>query len=92
MAHLAIANGNDAKAARKHLEKWLDHCLADGRAHIRQTYLRRSDLLGRAVELLCQGRRYCGRVVELDPFQGILVQLDHGGARLFCPATTSLLS
>ena len=81
-----------ARSILTHLEEWLDHCLADGRAHIRQAYLQRSDLLGRTVELLCQGRRYCGRVVDLDPFQGILVQLDHGGPRLFCPATTSLLS
>ena len=81
-----------ARSILAHLEAWIDCCLSDRRQHIRQGYLQMSDLLGRTVRLSCQGRRYSGRVVDLDPFQGILVQLDHGGVRLFSPATTSLLS
>ncbi|MCK4849970.1 MAG: biotin--[acetyl-CoA-carboxylase] ligase [Phycisphaerae bacterium] len=81
-----------ARSILAHLEAWIDCCLSDRRQHIRQAYLQMSDLLGRTVQISCQGRRYSGRVVDLDPFQGILVQLDHGGVRLFSPATTSLLS
>ncbi len=81
-----------ARSILAHLETWIDCCLNDRREHIRQAFLQRSGLLGRSVQLSCQGRRYSGRVVDLDPFQGILVQLDHGGVRLFSSATTSLLS
>jgi len=76
----------------KHLDDWLQICLADRRQEVRQVYLDLSDLLGRSVKLTSQGREYSGRVVDLDPFQGILVQLDHGGVRLFTPAETTLLS
>lgn len=80
-----------ARSILSHLEAWIEHCLNDRREHIRQAFLQRSDLLGRTVQLTCQGHRYSGRVVDLDPFQGILVQLERGGVRLFSPATTSLL-
>lgn len=81
-----------ARSILGQLESWIDCCQSEGEGHIRQTFLQRSDLLGRDVRLSCQGRRYSGRVVDLDPFEGILVQLDHGGVRLFSAATTSLLS
>ncbi len=81
-----------ARSILSHLETWIDYCLQDRRRHICRAFLQRSDLLGRTVQLTCQRHRYSGRVVDLDPFQGILVQLERGGVRLFSPATTSLLS
>ena len=76
----------------KHLDEWIEICLADRQQKVRQVYLELSDLLGRSVKLTSKGREYSGRVVDLDPFQGILVQLDPGGVRLFTPAETTLLS
>jgi len=73
------------------LDEWLEACLADRQQQVRDVYLELSDLLGRSVEIACEGRRYSGRVVDLDPFEGILVQLDHGGVRLFTPAATSVV-
>ena len=81
-----------ARAILERLDHWLDVCLADQRQQIRQAYLEHSDLLGRSVKISSQDRHYSGRVVDLDPFKGILVQLDHGGVRLFTPASTSLLA
>ena len=82
---------SDAKRPREHLDEWLGVCAADGRQQVREKYLELSDLLGRNVKISCDGRRYSGRVVDLEPFKGILVQLDHGGVRLFTPANTSLV-
>ena len=81
-----------AHAILTRLEAWIDSSLHDRRDDIRREYLQRSDLLGRTVQLRSQGHRYSGRIIDLDPFQGILVQLERGGVRLFTPATTSLLN
>ena len=81
-----------ARAILTHLESWIDCCLGNQEQKIRTAYLELSDLLGQTVRLSSQGRTYSGRIVDLDPFQGILVQLDRGGVRLFQPATTSLLT
>jgi biotin-(acetyl-CoA carboxylase) ligase len=74
-----------------HLDEWVEDCLANQQQRLRQTYLEVSELLGQNVRIAYQQQRYSGRVVDLDPFQGILVQLDHGGVRLFEPAGTTLL-
>ena len=81
-----------ARSILKHLDEWLGICLSGGRQEVRDKYLGLSDLLGRSIEIACDGRRYSGRAVDLDPFKGILVQLDGGGVRLFRPAGTTLLA
>ncbi len=80
-----------ARSILKHLDEWLGICLTNDRQQVREKYLELSDLLGRNVKIACDRRQYCGRVVDLEPFKGILVQLDHGGVRLFTPASTSLV-
>ena len=80
------------RAILKHLDEWLEICLADGRQQVREKYLELADLLGRNVRIGCDGRQYSGRVVDLDPFKGILAQLDGGGVRLFKPAGTTILN
>ena len=92
MAGHLIDRHSLARSILKHLDEWIEHCLADRQQEVRQVYLELSDLLGRSVKLTSKHRQYSGRVVDLDPFQGLLVQLDHGGVRLFTPAETSLLS
>ena len=91
MAGHIIDRHSLARSILKHLDEWLGICRADGRQQVREKYLELSDLLGRNVKIACDGRQYCGRVVELEPFKGILVQLDRGGVRLFTPASTSLM-
>ena len=91
MAGHIIDRHSLARSILKHLDEWLGICLADGRQQVREKYLELSDLLGRNVKIACDSRQYCGRVVELEPFKGILVQLDRGGVRLFTPASTSLM-
>jgi len=91
MAGHIIDRHSLAREILKHLDEWLGICLVDGRQQVREKYLELSDLLGQNVNISCDSRQYCGRVVELDPFKGILVQLDRGGVRLFTPASTSLV-
>lgn len=80
-----------ARTLLDRLDEWIEICLTQNRQEVRSEYLELSELLGRSVRLISDGRKYSGRVVDLDPFQGILVQLERGGVRLFTPATTSLL-
>jgi BirA family biotin operon repressor/biotin-[acetyl-CoA-carboxylase] ligase len=62
----------------------------DGALH--EAWRARSSLLGRRVTVRADERRLTGRVVELDPKQGLMIQVD-GGAVVTLPAeTTSLLS
>ena len=91
MAGHIIDRHSLARSILEHLDEWLGICLADGRQQVREKYLELSDLLGRTAKIACDGRQYCGRVVDLDPFKGILVHLDRGGVRLFTPASTSLV-
>ena len=43
------------------------------------------------MHLQSAGRRYSGRIVELDPQAGIVVELGQGGRRLFDPHTTTVV-
>lgn len=64
---------------------------ADDRA-LHRAWKARSCLLGRRVTVDAEGRPLTGRVVELDPKHGLMLQVD-GGAVVTLPAeTTSLVS
>jgi BirA family biotin operon repressor/biotin-[acetyl-CoA-carboxylase] ligase len=54
-----------------------------------ETWQSHSHDIGRRVELMADGERYAGVMIDVHPTSGILVQLDLGGRRHFDPATTS---
>lgn len=73
------------------LDQWLDaDALADPQ-RLKDEWCGRSRLIGCRVRLRAQDRVYEGIVVDLDPDAGILVALDEGVQKLFCPLTTSSL-
>lgn len=45
--------------------------------------------IGARVELQCDGHTYRGRIIDVHPRDGLLVQLDDGGRRQFDPAVTT---
>ena len=51
----------------------------------------RSILFEQRVTVECDGRRYTGRVVDLDTEAGLMIAVDHGPVTVFPAATTSLV-
>lgn len=52
-------------------------------------WLNRSTDVGTHVTLHHDGHAFAGRILDISPKSGLLLQLDDGGRRLFDPATTS---
>ena len=71
------------------LDRWLDPQVLEDRRHLREQWCRRGQTIGSRVRLRSHGKVYAGVVVDLDSDAGILVALDEGAQRLFCPLTTS---
>ncbi len=53
------------------------------------TWRRHSADVGERVTLTADGRTFCGRILDVHPTDGLLLQLDDGGRRHFDPAATS---
>lgn len=47
--------------------------------------------IGAHVTLVSQGQSFCGRIIDVQPHSGLLLQLDAGGRREFDPVTTTRL-
>lgn len=69
-------------AARRH----------DGIAALREAWLARCEPLGGQVALRHDGRTYSGTTVDIDASAALVVQLDHGGRRVFHAGDTSVVS
>lgn len=54
-------------------------------------WCRLSIQLGHRVTILFNGRQYRGNCIGVDPVQGLVVQLDHGGVRMFDAAHSSIV-
>ncbi len=65
------------------LDEWLARPARVSRKRIREAWLARSAPLGQRIRLRHAGKEYVGCVVDLDPTAAIVVQLEHGGRRLF---------
>lgn len=58
---------------------------------LHDAWRRRAALLQQRVTVDAQGRRLTGRVIDLDPAEGLLLQLDRGQVLTLPAATTSLV-
>jgi len=81
-----------AQALLESLEYWHVKSLTCGSEWLAGEWLNHAQPLGQRVHLLSAGRRYSGSLVEIDLHAGILIELDHGGRRLFSPFTTTIES
>ncbi|MBN2375863.1 MAG: biotin--[acetyl-CoA-carboxylase] ligase [Sedimentisphaerales bacterium] len=55
---------------------------------LHQSWLGRCDELGRRIRLVCNNQTFEGRVIDVCPEKGLLLQLDAGAVRVFDAATT----
>ncbi len=88
---VAIDRGAVARGVIEQLDHWYHLASTHTAEFVRDAWMACALSLGHRLHLQSAGRRYSGRVVELDPQAGILVELEQGGRRLFDPHTTSVV-
>jgi BirA family biotin operon repressor/biotin-[acetyl-CoA-carboxylase] ligase len=83
-ASLASAVGHDvdrialARAILARLDAWLASITDDGRKQLHDAWLARSDMVNQRVTIASQGREYTGRVLDVQPSDGLAVRCDDG--------------
>jgi len=95
----AIDRAAVARSVLERLEVWLGR-VAEGpsgagagwQEALAATWRRHSGDMGERVTLTADGRTYCGRILDVHPTDGLLLQLEEGGRRHFDPASTSRAS
>ena len=71
------------------LEDWLKAASAEGGLErLHQSWLGRCDEVGRRIRLISDNQTFEGRVIDVCPKKGLLLQLDAGAVRVFDGATT----
>lgn len=70
------------------LDEWVGRIDGAADKTLSEAWLARSGEIGQRIELVRDGVQFRGTVVDLDPSEGLLVQLDGGGRALFDPLTT----
>lgn len=71
------------------LDHWLDPAATPGEKVV-ERWRNLSIQLGHRVELVYGGRRFAGNCIGIDPEEGMIVQLDRGGRRMFDAAHTTI--
>jgi len=72
------------------LDHWLTAAARD-KQRIIDTWSQLSTQLGQRVTLSCDGRQSTGNCIGVDPEQGLILQLDRGGVRMFDAAHTTIV-
>ena len=65
--------------------------ISDGCQSLHDEWLNRCDNLGRRLTLLQNNQRYTGRIIDVNPQAGLMLQLDTGAVKVFPGATTSVV-
>ncbi len=78
-----------ARRALTSLDHWLKVAERNGK-QVTQTWSRLSTQLGQRVTLSCNRRRFTGNCIGVDPENGLILQLDRGGIRMFDAAHTTI--
>jgi BirA family biotin operon repressor/biotin-[acetyl-CoA-carboxylase] ligase len=79
-----------AKRLLVSLDDWLGEVKKDGNVVVDRWY-QLSAQLGRRVTLKYNSRSFTGRVLGIDPQEGLIVQLENGGIRMFPAAHTAMV-
>ncbi|MHC4564995.1 MAG: biotin--[acetyl-CoA-carboxylase] ligase [Planctomycetota bacterium] len=72
------------------LDHWLD-LAADSNQKVIDEWRNLSIQLGHRVKLIYNGRQFAGNCIGIDPEQGLILQLDTGGIRMFDAAHSSIV-
>lgn len=80
-----------AQLLLRRLDALLGEARQDGPEPLHLAWRQRCDDIGRRLTLRCDNRDFTGYVVDVDPLQGLLLQLDVGTLKTFDPATATVL-
>jgi BirA family transcriptional regulator, biotin operon repressor / biotin---[acetyl-CoA-carboxylase] ligase len=87
-----------ARSLLRHLDRWLAMSIdpANGPddtllVELHSAWEHYAETIGQRVRLRSQGRDYAGRTIAVDPFGGLIVQVDDGKREWFDPLQTTLL-
>ncbi len=72
------------------LDQWLRTAEKD-EGRVIETWGRLSTQLAQRLTLCCNGRTSTGHCIGIDPVNGLILQLDRGGVRMFDAAQTTIL-
>ncbi len=62
----------------RRLDDWTGRILAGRWENLHSAWLARCGMLNRRVSVLCAGRRYDGRVLDIRPLEGLILRCDDG--------------
>jgi BirA family biotin operon repressor/biotin-[acetyl-CoA-carboxylase] ligase len=79
-----------AKRLLTSLDHWL-RVAARSKKQVIETWSRLSTQLGQRVALSYNQKRFTGHCIGVDPEKGLILQLDHGGVRIFDAAHTHIV-
>ncbi len=79
-----------AKRVLTSLDHWL-RVAERNKQQVIETWSRLSTQLGRRVTLSYNGKRFTGNCIGVDPENGLILQLDRGGIRMFDAAHTHIV-
>jgi BirA family biotin operon repressor/biotin-[acetyl-CoA-carboxylase] ligase len=79
-----------AKRLLVSLDEWLVEVKKDSRAVLDRWY-QLGTQLGRRVTLQYNRRNFTGRILGIDPSEGLIVQLERGGIRMFPASHTTMI-
>ncbi len=72
------------------LDSWFERSLYLDSRQLTSQWTSHALPLGKRLQVHCDGQRFCGSLIELDPESGILMELEQGGRRLFSPYATTI--
>ncbi|MGC9455475.1 MAG: biotin--[acetyl-CoA-carboxylase] ligase [Phycisphaerae bacterium] len=79
-----------AREILRRLDEWVEHVETGRMRPLHDAFTSRCATINRRVEVLCSGRKYAGRALDVSPLEG-LVLLSDEGRRLHVPAAGSTI-
>ncbi len=80
-----------ARQLLRELDRWLAPGPASTAETVRCSWLERAEPLGQRIRLVSEGRTFAGITLDVDPQEGLLVQLDEGARRWFDASRTQVV-
>jgi BirA family biotin operon repressor/biotin-[acetyl-CoA-carboxylase] ligase len=87
---LDFVSGTQCRRVLTSLDQWL-RVAGRNKQQVIETWSRLSTQLGQRVTLSYNKRRFTGNCIGVDPEKGLILQLDHGGIRMFDAAHTHII-
>ena len=72
------------------LDNWITLAGQGQNEKLHQAWLRYCDDIGRSATLINNGQAFTGRIVDVAPETGLLLQIEHGPVKVFDAATTTV--